>query len=96
MKSQRIFIDRSQSGRVDFNDHFAGRQWAPLALRDGALVLHVLIDRASLEVFADDGARVLSEQVFPAAASVGLSVYAKGGTAILHNAQWWDLDPRRH
>jgi hypothetical protein len=39
-KSQRLFVDRSNSGRSDFSPGFAQRQWAPLAL-NGALRLHV-------------------------------------------------------
>jgi sucrose-6-phosphate hydrolase SacC (GH32 family) len=80
---------------VDFSGRFPGRHYAPLALRQGMLTLHLLLDRSSLEVFADDGARVLTEQIFPSAQSLGLQVYASGGTAALRRADLWDLDPAR-
>jgi sucrose-6-phosphate hydrolase SacC (GH32 family) len=90
-KSQRLFVDRSHSGRSDLGNGFAQRQWAPLSL-GGALRLHVLLDRSSVEVFAGDGQRVLTEQVFPAAGSLGLRAYARHGTAVLHDLDVWDLN----
>jgi fructan beta-fructosidase len=90
VKSQRLFVDRSNSGRSDFSPGFARRQWAPLAL-SGALRLHVLLDRSSVEVFAGDGQRVLTEQIFPAAASLGLRAYARHGAAVLRNLDVWAL-----
>jgi fructan beta-fructosidase len=90
VKSQRLFVDRSNSGRSDFSPGFAQRQWAPLALSH-ALRLHVLLDRSSVEVFAGDGQRVLTEQIFPAAGSLGLRAYARQGTAVLRKLDVWDL-----
>ena len=93
--SQRIFIDRSQSGRVDFNERFPGRQRAPLVLGARPLRLRVLLDRSSVEVFAGDGERVLSDQIFPAGGSLGLRAYARGGTAVIEQADLWDLTAER-
>jgi fructan beta-fructosidase len=90
-KSQRLFVDRSHSGRTDFSPQFAGRQFAPLALPDGSLMLHIFLDGASLEVFAGSGERVFSEQIFPAAASVALRAYAKGEKAMLTALDSWSL-----
>ena len=95
IESQRLFIDRTHSGRIDFSDEFAGRQSAPVALTDGCISLHVLLDRSSVEVFAGNGERVLTEQIFPAATSTGLRAYAKGGTAVVRSLDLWDLAPMR-
>jgi fructan beta-fructosidase len=93
VKSQRLFVDRSHSGRTDFNAKFAGRHSAPLALADGSLTLHIFLDRASVEVFAGAGERVLTEQIFPAASSTGLRAYAKGEKAMLKRLDSWSLAP---
>ncbi len=49
--------------------------------RDGVLALRVVVDTCSVEVFADDGRVVLSNQVFPAEGAGGVRVFTEGGTA---------------
>jgi fructan beta-fructosidase len=94
VRAGRLFVDRSQSGRSDFSDKFAGRVFAPFALTDGCLKLHLLLDHSSVEVFAGNGERVFSEQIFPASGSLGLRAYAKGQGAQLRALDTWDLVPR--
>lgn len=62
---KEFFIDRRQSGKTDFSDVFAGRHTAPRTSNDGQLLLHVYIDRASVELFADNGKTVVTEIFFP-------------------------------
>ena len=62
---QVLFIDRSQSGRTDFDARFAARHEAPLKLVNGKLALRIFVDRSSVEVFANDGAVVLTDRIFP-------------------------------
>ena len=52
---------------------------APLTLTDGRLRLRVLVDRTSIETFADGGRVSLSSCFLPTAD--GLSIVARGGTA---------------
>ena len=92
---QRLFIDRTQSGAVGFNDRFPGRHSAPLTMQDGRIKLHILLDHSSLEVFANDGELVMTEQIFPASGSLGLRAYAQGGTATLDSLELWDLQAAR-
>ena len=49
----------------------------------GVVRLEVVVDESSVEVFVGDGEVVLTDQVFPGAASDGLAVFADGGTAVL-------------
>ncbi len=81
MKSDgHVFVDRSKSGNVGFNPQFGGTQTAPY--RKGALTaMRILLDRSSVEVFVNDGETVISDRVFPAAASDEVEFYTKGGTA---------------
>lgn len=79
-----VYIDRSRSGDVGFSTDFPGVQRAPVPLHDGRLHLHILVDWSSVEVFADDGRTLLTDQIFPSPSSVGLATFATGGTAAIH------------
>jgi fructan beta-fructosidase len=87
-----VFVDRRASGEVGFHEAFAARDAAPLAEREGRVRLHVFVDRSSVEVFANDGARVLTHRVFPAPESDGVALFAEGGTARLARLEAWALD----
>jgi len=89
--ARSVFVDRRESGIVDFHDAFAARNEAPLALQDGRVTLHVFVDRSSVEVFANDGARVLTHRIFPDSTSNGVSLFANGGTARLVQLDAWSL-----
>jgi sucrose-6-phosphate hydrolase SacC (GH32 family) len=49
--------------------------------RDGRVTLRVLVDRASIEVFADDGGVVMSSCFVPATDARSVEMRAKGGAA---------------
>ena len=85
-----VYIDRSGSGNVSFNPSFSGVQSAPLPLDRGLVHLHVLVDTSSVEVFADKGQVVLTDQIFPDPTSNGVSLYANG-TATLQLEVGWHL-----
>ncbi len=78
-----LFVDRTRSGRVDFSRDFPGVQRAPLTARHGEVRLHILVDWSSVEVFADRGQTVITDQIFPAATSDGIQLFADGGSATI-------------
>lgn len=91
-ESARLHIDRSASGAVPVTADFSGRREAPLPLAaDGLLRLRVIVDQGLVEVFADDGAVCLTEQVFPPVDAQVLRLCATGGLAQLHQATVWPL-----
>ena len=94
-RAGEVFVDRSRSGAVKFSPHFPGRHAAPWlsADRSGPVRLRVLVDATSVEVFADDGLVVLTDQIFPGPESRGVSLYADGGTARLRSFDVWELRP---
>jgi sucrose-6-phosphate hydrolase SacC (GH32 family) len=61
-----VFVDRTHSGNVGFNPKFPGIYEAPLMSRHGSVKLHIFVDACSVEVFVNDGERVLTALVFPA------------------------------
>lgn len=90
-KAGRLYVDRSHSGDVDFSTGFTGRSSAPLALDRKGVTLHVVVDASSVEVFADDGRIVLTEQILPDPTSTGISAFSTGGTAKLDSIKVWQL-----
>jgi fructan beta-fructosidase len=83
LRTGTVGLDRTRSGAVDFHPDFAAVHTAPLVTDDGTVRVEVVVDESSVEVFIGDGEVVLTDQVFPAAASDGLAVFAEGGTAVL-------------
>ena len=76
------------SGDVSFHPQFASVSHAPLRLpQSGKLRLRILVDHSSVEVFADKGQRVITDQVFPSATSDGVQLFAEGGRATRPVAQ---------
>jgi fructan beta-fructosidase len=61
----QYFIDRSYAGIVDFNKAFAGKFVAPRLSGNKTVKLTLVVDRASIELFADDGATVMTCIFFP-------------------------------
>jgi levanase len=81
-----LSLDRRQSGDVSFSPVFADRSQAVLPLERGRLLqLHILVDRSSVEVFANNGRAVITDQIFPHFGSNKMSIYATGGTARIVN-----------
>ena len=82
LASGRLSLDRSNSGRVDVHPDFASSSRAYVPLRGGRLRLRVAVDGCLVEVFADDGAVTVSDQVFADADAVGGAVFADGPATV--------------
>jgi fructan beta-fructosidase len=61
----QYFIDRTQSGKVDFEKDFAAIHTAPRFVNSQPVELTLIIDNASVELFADNGLTVMTEIFFP-------------------------------
>ncbi len=90
---QRLTLDRTRSGRVDFHPQFSGAHEAPLRLTDGRLRLHLFLDTSSLEVFAADGETVLTDLILPATGDRRLELFSQNNAASpnLRSLQIWEL-----
>lgn len=76
-----VYVDRRHSGQTDFHPDFATVHTAPLTPRNGRVSLTVLVDRASVEVFGNDGEAAITDQIFPRPDSTGVELYVEGGSA---------------
>jgi levanase len=81
-----LYVDRTASGDTDFHPGFGAVHRAPLDLDAGEpLVLEIHLDATSVEVYADGGRVVITDQLFPSPGSDGIALFAEGGTAHLHS-----------
>jgi sucrose-6-phosphate hydrolase SacC (GH32 family) len=65
---------------------------APLALVDGRLRLRILVDRTSIETFADGGRVSLTGCYLPGQGNQVVSLYARGGTARVRSLVAYELN----
>jgi fructan beta-fructosidase len=86
-----IYVDRTKSGNVAFNATFPSVEFAPLTVENGIVTLRILVDRSSVEVFADRGQRTITDQIFPDRDSKGIQVFSTGGRAQLNKITIWQL-----
>ena len=78
-QTKKLFIDRTHSAAMNFSRDYPTRIEAALSLEKPFLELNVLVDRNSVEVFADRGRIVSTDLVFPPPGAAGVEAYAKGG-----------------
>ena len=64
-KQNHFFIDRSKSGKKDFQKDFAARHVAPRFATNSKMNISLIIDVSSVELFADDGLTVMTSIFFP-------------------------------
>ncbi len=86
-----VYVDRTRSGNVGFNATFPSVEYAPLRVRNGKVTLRILVDRSSVEVFADRGQRTITDQIFPDRNSQAIRVFSNGGRAQLQKITIWQL-----
>jgi levanase len=86
-----VYFDRSHSGQQA--PGFAAAQVLTLPPRAGIVELHILVDRSSVEVFADGGRVVFTNQIFPDPASQGVELFAEGGAVQIVSLAAYRLAP---
>ncbi|WP_307220579.1 GH32 C-terminal domain-containing protein [Microbacterium sp. SORGH_AS_0888] len=92
--TERVFIDRRASGDVGFHPAFASIDEAPTTLRpDGTIALELYLDRASVELFTEDGRLTITDQVFPNGGADAITAWATGGSATLESITVTPLTP---
>lgn len=79
---QEVRIDRRNSGQISFSEHFASIDTMPLPeLKDFTFIL----DETSLELFVNQGSRVMTDLFYPCESTYTLEFQADGGEVILLN-----------
>ena len=63
--NNQYFIDRTNSGKKDFQKDFGGKHTAPRFVTADKMDVTLIIDESSVELFADEGLSVMTEIFFP-------------------------------
>jgi len=85
------YSDRTESGDTSFSDKFPGIHRTRRLSGDETVRLHLFIDVASIEAFADGGANVLTETFFPTRDFNRMSIYAMGAPVRLIDGEAFEL-----
>jgi fructan beta-fructosidase len=95
--SQEVVIDRTRSGNDSFSPEFPGLQRAPLpAVREGRIRLHAFVDRASIELFINEGECVMTEIFFPSTPYDRLFLFTDEGGIRLADGKIYHLKNIRY
>jgi len=55
------------------------------------LKLHLFLDRTSLELFAGDGVKTMTNRIYPEPDSLGVRIFSRGGKSPLTLLEAWEL-----
>jgi sucrose-6-phosphate hydrolase SacC (GH32 family) len=89
-RTQQVVVDGSRSSLSAAAQRVVAG--GPLAVAQGETVrLHIFLDRSVVEVFANEQI-CITERIYPTRPdSLGLALFAQGGTAHLTRLDVWDL-----
>lgn len=88
-KTNELVFDSSKSGDVGPE----AIERAPFTLKPGEpLKLRVFIDKSVVEIYANDR-QAICRRVYPRKDSVGVSLFANGGSAEFSNIEAWEMMP---
>jgi sucrose-6-phosphate hydrolase len=85
--AEEIFrLDRNKAGIGP-----KGIRETHVPLKDGKLRLRAFVDRSSVEVFLQDGEKVMTARIYPGAGSLGIRAFAEG-SCLLNRLTKWVID----
>jgi fructan beta-fructosidase len=80
--TNNYFIDRTHSGNTAFAENFAKRHTASRISHKSNFDITLIIDNASIELFADNGLSVMTEIFFPDSLLSNIRIASKNGLKI--------------
>jgi fructan beta-fructosidase len=89
--SNRYFIDRVKAGISDFNKAFPAKHFSPCLSQNTTLSMKIILDKSSVELFADDGLTAMTDIFFPIGDMNKIEVHAAGLSKILTNTVVYTL-----
>ena len=89
--SKSFYSDRTNSGKKDFTVNFSvKRHLAPRLSQNNRLKLHLFFDKASAEMFADNGEIAMTDIYFPTEDFTKFKIYGNG-KVFFADAKAWNL-----
>ncbi|GDX46491.1 hypothetical protein LBMAG24_18190 [Bacteroidota bacterium] len=89
--SNRYFIDRVKAGISDFNKAFPAKHFSPCLSQNTSLSMKIILDKSSVELFADEGLTAMTDIFFPIGDMNKIEVHAAGLSKILTNTVVYTL-----
>ncbi|MEO8413631.1 MAG: glycoside hydrolase family 32 protein [Ginsengibacter sp.] len=86
----QLYVDRSNAGDGKINQHKL-IQTADVMDSEGKITLVILMDKSSLEVFINNGEKVLTTYVYPGEGADLISAFSAGGKSVLKSVKFWNL-----
>lgn len=80
--ANNFFIDRTKSGKTDFDDKFPAKHIAPRLSTSSKMELTLVLDDASVELFADGGLTTMTDIFFPNSAMKDVRLQSPGNYTI--------------
>ena len=90
---KQFYIDRRNSGKVNFNKEFPSIETAPFKQYSDHINLRLIADHSVITLFAEQGTTIMTEQVFPVDRSTGISLFAEGGSAVFKRVRITKINP---
>jgi fructan beta-fructosidase len=87
---QMLWVNRTFSGESRFDSTFARETQTPLILESNLLILQILLDESSVEIFAGNGEKVMTFQIFPDPESKDIELLG-GENVVIKNLDIWTL-----
>jgi fructan beta-fructosidase len=81
--ANHYYIDRTHAGPANFSTDFPGKHPAPRMITDSLIQLTMLIDRSSVELFADQGLTTMTDLFFPTEEMKKLTLRVSEGVQIV-------------
>ncbi len=63
--TETLSFDRTKSGKIDFSERFKSIESMKIKPKNGHLKLDIFVDKSIVEIYANDGEKVLTDIVFP-------------------------------
>ncbi len=90
--TKKFYSDRTKSGKKDFSDVFGkNKHFAARINNNNRLKLHLFFDKASVEMFADNGEIAMTDIFFPSEDFTKFKFFSNGGRTVFAKATAWNL-----
>ncbi len=90
-KSKRYFTDRTNAGRNAFSENFPGVHYGPRNAEGNKFPIKILVDVASMELFADEGKTAMTDIFFPDEVFKYFKIHTANGTVKIKSGNITEL-----
>ncbi|MBW8351385.1 glycoside hydrolase family 32 protein [Bacillus sp. IITD106] len=90
-EKKEVFVDRTHSGDASFHQDFAGKHGVTLHPKGNKIKFHIYVDWSSIEVFVNDGEKVITDLIFPKEDGKEIVLFASGSDVTLSSFEFFQL-----